>query len=82
MKISMDLTADGLVHALRWKQQDMLDMKRPKITARPMKPRGAGADAVSLLDLERLFPRRKPRLTKVQRRAKLRVAERLEKALQ
>ena len=82
MKISLDLTAAGLVNALRWKRHDMLDMKRPKIATRPMKPRGAGADAVSLLDLERIFPRRRSRLTKVQRLAKMRAAERLAKALQ
>jgi hypothetical protein len=82
MKISMDLTAAGLVNALRWKRQDMLDMKRPKLVTRAMKPRGPGADAVSLLDLERMAPRRRSRLTKVQRNARMRAAERLKKAFQ
>jgi hypothetical protein len=81
MKISLDMTADGLINALRWKRQDMLDMKRPNISARPLKARGPGPDAVSLRDLERMFPRRRNRLTKMQRLAKLRAKERLAKAL-
>lgn len=80
MKILLKLTAGGLIKALRWRRQDMLVTKPPKIAPRPIKPRGAGASAVTLMDIERLFPRRKPRLTKVQRRARMRVAERLAKA--
>jgi hypothetical protein len=82
VKMSLDMTADGLINALRWKRQDMLDMKRPDFSMRPMGWRGAKIGGVTLTDIEHLRPPRRRPLTKIQRRARLRAAERLAKALQ
>jgi hypothetical protein len=77
MKISLSLTALSLINALRWHRQDMLEMKRPDLSPKSFKQRKKGAGLPQLSEISTLLPPCKRRLTKVQRRAQLRVEKRL-----
>jgi hypothetical protein len=77
MKISLDLTARGLVNAMRWKRQDLLNLKRPDL-GMALTTRRTGA--FKLIDVADIEPGRRDRLTKPQRLAKLRAEERLASA--
>ena len=76
MKISLNLTAESLINALRWKRQDLLEMKRPDIAPKPPKRRRTLPSDFQMDDMSLPVAPRKRALTKVQRRALERVAAR------
>ncbi len=80
MKISLNLTAESLINALRWRRQDLLEMKRPDLGARPKKlPVRRSAELSVNTIWVQLEPSRRP-LTKAQRLAAERKAARFSSA--
>lgn len=74
MRISLRLTAAGVINAMRWQRQNLLEMKRPDLGEPPVERRGKADGRTALLDTGFLIsPVRRP-LTKAQKRARARMA--------